>query len=123
MKTLTLVMAMMASSNLMAATVTKWDGNGSVFTPDGQLLETYKVSVQNTEMSPDVTDSQTTVTTSDGHTQLIQQTITVAGEHWTVVSNLGKGSGQCYGDDLCENYIEGNNGAAYYTTIIGDGPG
>ena len=64
--------------------------------------------------------SEATVTRLDGSQKIIAQKITVNGNNWSVESNLGIGSGACYGGDICENYISGENGLAYATTIISD---
>ena len=121
-KFLGLTVVAIISSQTMAGTVEKWTGTGAVFSPDGQQLSTYDISVVNTQIAPHVIQSDATVTMPDGTQKVVSQKITENGNNWSVDSNLGKGGGACYGGDLCENYILGANGLAYATTIISDGP-
>jgi hypothetical protein len=121
-KILGLAVVAMISGQTMASQVEKWVGSGAVYSPEGQQLSTYQVSVVNTEVAPNVIQSETTVTLPDGTQKSISQKIISNGNGWSVESNLGKGGGSCYGNDVCENYIAGENGLAYATTIISDGP-
>ena len=121
-KFLGLAVVAMISGQTMAGTVDKWAGQGAAYSPDGQLLSTYQISVVNTQIAPHVIQSDATISMSDGTQKVVSQKITENGNNWTVESNLGKGGGACYGNDICENYISGENGLAYATTIVSDGP-
>ena len=113
---------MCGTAALASGNVQKWQGTGAVYTPAGVQLETYDVSVVNTEISAQVIQSDATVTAADGSQKVISQKLTLNGDSWSVESNLGKGGGACYGEGLCENYISSDDGSqAYATTIISDG--
>ena len=119
---LTIAVAALISGNVWAGPVSIWEGSGSVYSPSGKIVDTYRIKVVNSETSTNVIQSETTTTMSDGSQKTISQTIQVEGGRWTVESNLGKGGGGCYGVDLCENYISGDDGKAYATTIVQDSP-
>ncbi len=124
MKTIiaTLGMTVLCGTALASKNVNKWQGSGAVYSPAGIQLETYDITVVNTETSAHVIQSEATVTSPDGSQKQISQKLTLNGENWSVESNLGKGGGACYGEGLCENYISSNDGSiAYATTIISDG--
>ena len=104
------------------AAIDKWAGSGTSYTPQGAALSTYQLNVENTELAPQVIQSVATAVGSDGTTKVINQKITTTANHFKTDSNLGQGGGSCYGADLCESYIAGQNGVAYATTIIVDGP-
>ena len=104
----------------LALANSKWLGTGEEFTPDGKSAGTYKIEVINTDQGANVYNSQATVTYTDGTQHVTNQKITSSGNGWSVDSDFGKGGGNCYGIDTCENYIQGQNGLAVATTIIKD---
>ncbi len=122
MKAQILVSAAIALVSMNAfGAVSKWSGTGAAYSPDGVQLGTYDISVVNTDFPGNLVQSETTITASNGEKKIISQKITMNGTSWSDESSLGNGGGACYGKDLCENYISGNDGLDYATTIVIDG--
>lgn len=116
----TLALLVIFTLPALAFANSKWLGHGEQFTPDGQSLGTYSVEVDLTETAPNTTQSTTTLKFQDGSEKIIRETVISQGRSWNVVSDLGKGQGVCYGQDLCENYTQDDKGQAVATTIVRD---
>ena len=113
----------MISSQVMAGNVNKWTGTGAIYSADGQELSTYQINVVNTEVSAQVTQSVATTTSPDGTQKVLSQTITSNAAHGAMFLIWVKAAELATENDICENYISGNNGFAYATTIVSDSAG
>lgn len=104
----TLVLSSILSMATSAQTGSQlWHGTGTVFLPGGQKQGSYSVDVAIQQITANVTTSKATVTMSDGSTETITQTMTKAADGSVQIkSSEGQGGGACYGENLCEFYIE-----------------
>ncbi len=109
-----------AQASQEQAHVEIWVGSGAEYTPQGEELETYEITVINSFGADNKVHSEATITTARGGKRVITQDLTIKGNRWSNISNLGKGGGACYGADMCENYLEDESGRAYATTIAID---
>ncbi len=71
MKTQVLGLAAMALISMNAFANETWKGSGAAYAPDGKQLETYDVEVVNTDVAPNVVQSNATVTAADGSQKVI----------------------------------------------------
>jgi hypothetical protein len=101
--------------------IERWVGTGAEYTPLGQELSTYEIVVLNTIAGDGRVHSEAKITTALGANRVITQDLTIKGNRWSNISNLGKGGGACYGPEMCENYLEDDSGKGYATTIVIDG--
>jgi hypothetical protein len=99
--------------------VTLWRGSGIAYTPGGELLERYEIVVTSRSVAPDVVENEILLSSSDGTQKKVTQRLTLHGATWTIDSNLGRGVGACYDDQVCTNYIAGE--LTYVTTIFREG--
>jgi hypothetical protein len=121
MKAVSIALFLLTTQAFAAGSPEKWTGTGSVFTPEGQRLEGYRVDVENTRLGAGVIQSDVTLTLDDGTKRVTSQKLTFKGSKWLTESTVGKGGGACYGLDLCENRISDGAGREFATTIINDG--
>lgn len=122
MKTLkTLILVMILTSYAASASIETWEGQGDFFNLNGDLVSSYSLKVENNKTSPDQTESQITITLSDGTVRTDKCSISYGKKGWTSQCSNTQGGGQCYGQGLCQSYMENGN-TAYATTIVMDGP-
>jgi hypothetical protein len=99
-------------------------GAGTQLTPDGKALGDYQVDLAIRATGPHAAQIDVTVTLANGNTlRSTQQMIDGDGPSFTITSDGGKGGGACYGEGLCEMYIDLGGGHAYATTLVHDADG
>jgi len=117
--------AQLKNASGTGATTTKWVGQGTASAPDGTPQGNYQVSVVVNSSASGDSDSVATITLPSGKIETITQKITKnANGSYSIVSSLGKGGGACYGNGLCEFYIEeASTGKAVAITCVRDADG
>lgn len=99
-----------------------WTGKGSVIAVDGQDLGEFSVEVDRTAVDARTVDVKGKVTLATG--QVIEFTERqIAGDKggFLIESSHGKGGGRCFGDGLCQSYVETGADTARATYITVDG--
>jgi len=120
-----LAFVLLASARSYARSVegpVHYAGKGSVIALDGQELGDFTVEVDRTTVDARTTEIQGKVTL--GSRQVIEFTERqIAGSNggFLIESSSGKGGGRCFGDGLCQTYVETGADTARATTIALDG--
>jgi hypothetical protein len=117
---LVLGLGLMIAAGVAHATPEKWTGEGVLFGRDGAKVGTYHLDLTNTEISTDETRNDVTVTIGNGTILKLSQTTHKSGNSFSIVGDTGNGGGYCFGDGLCQIYVEQSNGTAYAITLIKD---
>jgi hypothetical protein len=99
-----------------------WTGKGNVIAVDGEDLGEFTVEVDRSVVDARTVDVHGKVMLPGGKVLEFTERQT-AGENngFVIESSQGKGGGRCFGDGLCQTYVETGTDTARATTIAVDG--
>jgi hypothetical protein len=99
-----------------------WTGKGSVIAVDGQDLGEFTVEVDRTTVDARTVDVQGKVTLASGQViAFSERQIAGTAGGFRIESSAGKGGGRCFGDGLCQTYVETGADTARASYMAADG--
>ena len=114
------------TANVTVASITEgagtWKGQGLVFGLDGKIAGSYKYTAINTAVGDDELLTHVVVKLPDGTQEEYDQKMKDTSENGFVIeSKEGHGGGYCFGDGLCESYLDMGQGHGIAINMIMDG--
>jgi hypothetical protein len=119
------LLAGLASVSSLAAGVVDgagaWQGDGTTYDVSGAQAGSFGVRMESRATDAHTLETRGTITLADGKAHTFFQKLSDADRGFAIESDLGNGGGYCFGNDLCESYIDAGNGHGYAITIVIDG--
>jgi hypothetical protein len=109
-----------ARANLLEG-LGRWNGNGTVFSPEGKVLADFRVELTRTAAGPNKVETRGTVTTTQGQTIPFRSSMTRTSEGLLMETERGKGYAACVEPTVCHSYAVDAAGNGTTTTILLDG--
>lgn len=101
----------------------RWSGSGSILSPEGQPLGSFRVELTRSATGPDQVETRGTVTTEQGQVAPFRSTLTRTRKGLLVESGRGQGHATCVDPGVCHSYEIDANGDGATTTILVEGDG
>lgn len=106
----------------MLAGLGDWEGDGTLFSPEGRALQEFRVELTRSAAGPDSVETSGKVTLANGQTFPFSQRLTGTADGFRIESARGKGQGHCVSANVCYSSETDGAGNSSSTTVLVDAP-
>ena len=110
-----------ASADMMGG-LGEWQGQGTRYDPAGRATGDFTVELTRTAVGPREVQTRGKLELPNGQVLPFESKVTVHDAGFVSESARGRGTGHCFGSDICYSYEQAGNGKASAMTIVIDGP-